>query len=483
MEYEHLDICQRHFGTSIYRETSFNRSSVESSDFSEMQFYSCSFDRSSLISLRIDKCKFEHCQFKNVDLIGCNFCDCVFRECDFSLANVADNTFSNCTFSEVEFRGAEIKENEFLSTKFIHSSLRGSNTCLNTFRRTSITDSEFGNCTADYNILENCAFNRSILNIEAIGSFYGMTLDSLRDSTILRLGTVQEAPSQSVIFDAAYNDFKRGNHYVQLFICELNLSRGNLIECTERLCERMRASVLDGGYLPADQLTFLFNVFKEFYRKECLGFLPLNKLIECVQSILDETAIDSRFYERLILLHNHLELLRNALIRDFAELSDWERFKEDEPIIVRFTFQRKPKVPVVDLLSICHQHVFDQVPAKPPLLLAELTGSYIAVIQTTVFTLLAFRLCAHLLVGSVKELVKLRANVSLLAKKKLPQKYVLEVTKPETNITIPQVVAALLTGLLEKTLPSPLKTLDLEEISTANLTEVTEKSAGALDVD
>lgn len=129
-----------------------------------------------------------------------------------------------------------------------------------------------------------------------------------------------------------------------------------------------------------------------------------------------------------------------------------------------------------EILEICYYYVFDCAPAVRPAILAEQSGSYVVFLTMTVQTFVAFRICTYLLSGSIKELVKIRANTTLLVQKKLPKKYFLEVTKPESTVTVPQATAALLTKLIKKVLPEPLKNMPLSDISEDNLKEVQEVS-------
>lgn len=476
MESEHLELSHKQYSALEFTEKNFNRSSIDNCDLHDSRFQKCSFDRASLICLRADNCVFDSCQFQNVDLLSCRLSNCKFKACNFSLANICDNTFSDCEFEDVDFRGATLKENEFLSMKLIHISLRGSVTSLNNFRDTDIFDSEFGNCTVDYNILENCFFQHSIINVESFGAFYGLDPSSLQNTQFLSLGQPQEYTDIAVLIQTVRAEFERDHQYIYLFILELNTTKNSLLECTEHLCKDLRETVCSGNYIPSDQLTFLFNVFKEFYRKKQLGFLALCTFRNCIGDILNEISSGFKFYEKFVLLYNNLNLLYHLMISDLAEFQNWDYYSVDKRIIVRFKFKYKPAQAIVKVLEDCYQYVYDRSPEAPPILLAEQTGSYIVFIQTTVYTLLAFRLCTYLLVGSVKDIVKLRANMSLLVSKKLPRKYYLEVTKPESQVTIPQAIAALLTGLLKKALPAPLKNFPVKDFSSENLTEMVEVS-------
>ncbi len=474
MSYEHLDICRKSYSGDIYSEQSFNRSSIESCHLMNLQFNDCTFDRSSLLCIYATGCTFSRCQFINVDLLSCNFTNCTFLDCDFSLANISDNTFSKGKFENVDFRGATIRENDFLGLIMMHISFRGSTMCLNAFRQVTVFDSEFGNCTEDYNIADKCSFVRSILNVESLGTMYGVSFSVLDEPTLLLLGEPQNIENLQVFSELVYEGFLQAKQFVQAFVFELNTSRRSLTESTEFLCEQMKKAALNGEYIPSDQLTFLFNIFKDLYRKQRLAFLAVNQILECAKEIVNQLPPDERIYEKFVLFYNHIGLLHQSLARDFAALPDWEELTQDRPIIVHFHFEHKPEYMLVSFLEACHQYVFDCQPKTLPRLLSEASGSYVAVVQLTVYTLVAFRLCTYLLAGSVKELVKLRASLTMLKRKRLPKEYCLQVVKPDSEITIPRAIAALLSGLLKKAVPDIFSNVPIKDFGEDNLIEMAE---------
>lgn len=480
MSREPLILTQQRLENCVLQGRSFDRSSVNNCTFREFTFQDCSFNRSGLIGSRGQKCTFERCQFKNVDLSSCTFTNCTFKECDFALADVSDNRFFCCQFEKTDFTGSTLKDNEFIEVNFLYISLCGSLTTLNTFRRATVSDSEFGNCTIDYNVYESCFFHNSYLNVEMLGTSFGLSLKDIDACKILILGREILEEDQTAIFCRTRNYFEDSGHYFECFIMDLNHSLNSLIPGIKDLGAKMRESLVSDSYISPNQLLFLFNLFKELYKRGVLAYLALYQFKTDLLEILNSLSPDAGSYEKLILLYNNLNLLHNSMMADLEVISDQVLPTEDKQISVRFTFAKKPDMPIDAFLEDCYIFVFDRPSEKRPTVLSEQTGSYIVCVQTTIYTLIAFRICTYLLVGSVKELVKLRANVSLLVGKKLPRKYYLEVTRPENPITIPQALAALLTGLLKKSLPVWLGELPVRDFSKENLQEIAEEAGGKI---
>lgn len=477
MEYtkkDHLTFVQKEYQGKTFQNIAFERSDIDNCKVENCRFSTCNFNRSSIVCVRAKNCVFERCKFQNADILSGDFTNCQFQECDFSLANICDNIFCRNQFVRANFLSTTIKENEFLDSNFMEGSFRGSLTSLNIFRQTSVQDSEFGNCTVDYNILERCVFRNSWLNAEMLGTFFGLHLKDLQECKFLFLGEEVLESDCRALCSRIRSQFDQESRYMEMFILDVNSSFNQLLPATEQLCADLMQKMLNGDYVPADQFQFLFYVYKELYRQKHLGFLALYQLKRGIQAILDSVSPAHRCYEKVVLLYNNLNLIYNSMMADLGALSDSDFLEIDQPIVVRFTFENKPHMAMDEMLETCYSFVFDHSPSVHPTVLLEQSGSYIVFLSMTIQTLLAFRICTYLLAGSIKELVKIRANTSLLVGKKLPKKYFLEVTKPESTITVSQAVAALLTNLVKKALPASLKNLPVPDISEDNLKEIQE---------
>lgn len=323
-------------------------------------------------------------------------------------------------------------------------------------------------------MVEDCVFLASYLNIETFGTFFGLDLSNIHDCKFLSLGEQSTVTDIERLMEIARHQFKQDGRHAEVFILDLNRSLDNLIAGTESLCTCIGEKVLSGRYIPMDQLNFLFNVFKELYRRKMLGFYPLNRFMEGIRDILNDLSPDSKCYERFVLLYNNFSLLSNSMIADFRSFSDWSLDKQDRSIIVRMHFQEKPSMPIVEILEACHIYVFGEKPSQSPIVLAEQAGSYIVYIEAAMATLLAFRLGAFLLVGGVKDLVRVRANLSLLTSKKLPRKFCLEAIKQEPDLKIPPEIAVLMPTLLKGPILKILGKISGEDISDNNLKEIRE---------
>lgn len=473
---DHLTLIQKQYQKETFRNTTFERSDIDNCKFENCKFSNCIFDRCSIVCIRVKNCVFEGCKFRNADILSNDIMNCQFLDCDFSLATFCDNTSFQSQFVHPNFLSATIKENEFLTSTFTQASFQGGIISLNTFRQATVQDSEFGNCTVNYNISEHCIFLKSWLNIEMLGTFLGLRPDNLQECKFLLLGEEIVESDRESLYSSVCLQFRQEDRYMELFLLDINRSIDNLLSATEVLCADLKRKMFSGDYIPSDQLQFLFYVCKELYRQKHLGFLSLYQLEQCIQEILEGIPPTHKCYEKVVLLYNNLSLLHKSMMVDLAALSVEDSLADDRLMIVRFKFEKKPQMAMDDILEICYLFVFDCKPTTRPAILAEQNGSYLVYLSMTVQTLLAFRICTYLLSGSIKELIKIRANTSLLVGKKLPKKYFLEVTKPESTVTVSQAIAALLTSLIKKALPASLKNMPVCDISEDNLKEMQEVS-------
>lgn len=457
--------------TVSYKGKDFNRCDVYNKRIEHCLFQDCSFDRGSTVCVRANSCVFENCTFVNTDILSGDFYYCHFRNCDFSLANISDNTFSTCIFENCRFAGADFKKNKILITLFFHSSFIGSVTSLNEFRRSQIEHSEFGNCTIDYNVFCDCHIKDSIINIESFGALYGLHIQDLENVRFMLLGNELKERNVNILLSQAKELFIKNEQWAELFALEVNTTHGEVIDNTLELCNRLLSTISQDNYIPSEQITFLYYIFRELYTSNQLGIYPLHTMQETIKKILNMLPDDHKLYENFVLLYNNLNLIYSRLLTDFSltdttDINKW--------VTITFHFKRKPLQPIVDILRDCHLYINGCLPERLPVLIEERDGSYIAVVQMVVLTFVSFSICTRALSGSLKNINSMRASLKLLRSKDLPEDYYLEAIKPDKSAPISEDIKALLKLALSKT-PSPeLKAMFSNGINAENIEEITQ---------
>ena len=132
---------------------------------------------------------FEDCLFEGIRTSrkteGAFLLDNTFKNCNFSFAEIENMNFYKINFTNTLFTGARLANNTFLETSFIEVDLNGSTTKFNCFETSLWEKSIFGNCSIDYNIAINSKFVSSKMNLETLGSTWGLQESDLKDITFL----------------------------------------------------------------------------------------------------------------------------------------------------------------------------------------------------------------------------------------------------------------------------------------------------------
>ena len=88
----------------------------------------------------------------------------------------------------IPFISSRIANNNFIETSFTNIDLNGSTTKFNNFEMSKCINSVFGNCTIDYNIAIKCKFINTKMNLETLGSLWGIQETELDNISFLSLG-------------------------------------------------------------------------------------------------------------------------------------------------------------------------------------------------------------------------------------------------------------------------------------------------------
>lgn len=470
-QFKNSTLVKKDIVNQNYDQYSFHRSDIHNCTFSNTNFTACDFSRSNFMCLRFDKCIFMECDFRNIDLTTCKLSNCNFEKCDFMLSEIADNYFYKCTFNLGNFTGATLKDNAFNMCSFLQIDLNGSITSLNYFRECDISDSIFGNCTIDYNIMTGCKLADSRINIETLGTTFGLTLQELERVTFLSLGN--ELPDSPETFSKIRDCFEKENDCIGLFVYDISFAHKPLIEAVDTLISGIQIKNNNQEFIPSNGFTFLFRVFQELYKQQQLPFIALARFCTFISDTLRRVSMEDIFYEKYILFYNNLTLLRSAMLSDFSELHGSSDPKE--MVTIKMTFHVKPTVEIAKVLDEMHIYIFGEAPYQPTECFRVCTGSYVEVLHMSITTLFALNLSLFLLIGCVKKLIVLRANTKLLLSPKLPKKYYLEATKLDKEHGMsPQIVNLIISHIM-KSVPDSLKNIEEAGFSSENLEEVKEE--------
>lgn len=451
----------------------FIRNNIQNNSFTDCVFEKINLSRSSLVNLRIKDSEFVNCIFQNVDLSFCKFTNCSFLNCDFSLAEIENTVFYKCDFNNTTFCGGRLADNTFTYCNLKYADLTGSSTKFNSFIHTNWSFGLFGNCTIDYNITEDCKFTDTKMNVEALGSVFGLRLSDLETVTFLSLGReVKNNLNEICINTKGY--FERKGLVLEVYVFDVSLSGKNIISCTEELIEKLGKKYKNGEYLSPDELKYFFKVLKALRKEFKLPLLSLYSILSFIKELYDYLQADDIYMEQLLLFYNNITLIYNSMIN---ELNTYNDIKDlDRTCYIKITFKKKPLQNIEQVFYNLYEFVYESKPQLKIKLIKEENGSYIAYLVMGIATLAAFNIGTLLLTGGVKHLVKLRAAVEVLISRKLPEKYYLDVYNSDNSTDLSLKILKLVSKIDLKNIPDSLKSLSSDGINADNITDISEES-------
>lgn len=473
-KFEHLIIMHQTIEVKTFKNHSFQRSNIQNVHIHNCMFDVCDFSRSSLTNLRISDCCFVGCKFLNVDLSFCKFSNCTFKDCDFSLAEIENINFFKGILSNTKFISARLTNNIFLETSFIKIDLNGSTTKFNCFEESEWTNSVFGNCTIDYNIAMRCKFKATKMNLETMGSVWGIQEENLEDITFLSLG--REITESKENIQQNYKKYLLKKRLcLEIFTLQVSLKKENIFDNLEQLLTGLNERYTDGQYLSPDELRYFYEILKAMRKESLLPLLILKEILVFSKELVSKISVDDSYYETLLLFYNNICLIYNSMIH---ELSSYHYNISDNncKYLVKITFKEKPQRDIVQVFKELYQYVYNASSISNVKFVKDEYGSYIIWIIMPLAVLAAFNIGTLLLTGGVKHLIKLRASIEVLFSKKLPRKYYLDVYKKDDSEELAKgIISMLLSGEISS-LSSSLRNLSSDGINAQNIEDISAES-------
>lgn len=453
-----------------FRDHSFQRSNIQNVHIHDCMFDTCDFSRSSLTNLRISDCCFVGCKFLNVDLSFCNLSNCTFNDCDFSLAEIENINFFKSILSNTKFISARLTNNAFLETSFFRIDLNGSTTKFNCFEESIWTNSVFGNCTIDYNIAIGCKFKTTKMNIETMGSVWGLQEEDLEDITFLSLGREIAGSKENIQLNYKKYILKK-RLCLEIFTLQVSMKRENVFDNLEQLLNGLNERYTDDQYLSPDELRYFYEILKAMRKESLLPLLVLKEILLFSKELVSKIPVEDSYYETFLLFYNNICLIYNSMIHELSSYH-YDIFDNNCKYLVKITFKEKPQRDIVQIFRELYQYVYNAPPISNLEFVKDEHGSYIIWIIMPLAALAAFNIGTLLLTGGVKHLIKLRASIEVLFSKKLPRKYYLDVYKKDDSEEVAKGIISMLLSREISSLSPGLRNLSSDGINAHNIKDI-----------
>lgn len=440
------------------------------------------FNRSDLDGVRAEKSSFVECDFTNCDIRSSVFANCIFEACTFNGAFIDDCQLQGCdlvsctlesaTLTHCNFRKSSLRACKITRASFLHSKLYD---C-------KVSDINVGDCTILFVILRDCQLINISLSAECVGGIFGITREQLDQAKIFYLGEQEPVPPDSDLLKLIYEQYLQRKWYIGQLVLNLNFDLVSTLAAFDAYLSLSYKRFAEFEFAKGDELEFIGDLLEELAFLNRLPLLTLLNTLEwctALESKIKQGNRDSHeslgdpfraFVSRVVLLTNSL---LDKLDRAMPEIRVEE---SDRPICIKVTFDQKPILSLPELLNTINSSSPLGLAQRSHLIRVE-QGSYVEIVLTTLFSIVALQVFLYLINGCVIQLTELKERTKTLARKRAPKSYV-ELALSNTQHGSP-LVLSILPGLLAHAKGLPwLKGASLGGYLASNLKSLREVECG-----
>ncbi len=232
---------------------------------------------SDLDSSQIIMCTFENHSFQNSDIVSCTFEDCIFKHISFKGATLTNDTFINCEFISCDFNHIDMTDSVFENCPIERMNMRQSSTSLNNFTKCTFKHSKI-NGNFFFNLLINCLYENTTMDISLISSNFGVVQDSINQ---LKLSSYDlQAHQQKLISE---------NELFGAAIIELNTNEYpydySMAVCMQFVFKQLQNNII----IRSEELRFIELILDYFISNKLLAPITIIQLLSIVESIQNST--------------------------------------------------------------------------------------------------------------------------------------------------------------------------------------------------
>jgi uncharacterized protein YjbI with pentapeptide repeats len=385
--------------------------------------------RSDLDGIRAEKTAFVDCDFTSTDLRSCVFVGCSFESCIFDGSFIDDCWFQECELTNCIFRSSTLSHCDFRGSTFRAGQITRASFLTSNLHNCSIANVNLGDCTINYIILRSCELVDVNISAEYIGGIFGITREQLDQFNMSYMGEQQPIPEDTDLVKSIYEQYWQRKWYLGQLVLNLNFNLVSTLAAFDEYMSQSYKRFAELGFIKGEELEFVGNILEELASLNRLPLLTAFNVLDWCSSL--EAAVKQRdeefpksssvlfraFVSRVVLLSNSL---MDKLDQAMPEIGLEEG---DRPLCVEVRFDLKPEFSLPDMLNSINRSSALAV-AQPSRLIEARNGSYIEIVLTTLFSIIALQTFLYLINGCVIQLTELKQRIKTLARKRAPQSYV-----------------------------------------------------------
>lgn len=383
------------------------------------------FARSDLDGVRVERSTFDHCDFRTCDIRSSHFSKCTFASCVLAEGFIDDCEFHGCEFLDCDFGGSSTTGSRFYESRLRNCNLSPGTFLHNRLYRCTLEDMTLGDCTLLYLIFRDCTLRRVRLNAESVGAILGLTREQVRDVELVYLGA-QEPPSRDKdIVEALVAEYERRGWHIGGLVHGLNFGVTSAVGAFDSYLSRAAARFGEMGFAKGDEVQFLGDVIEELAELKRLPLLvPIETLRWCTTLEADLGATHTAgSVDALKMLAARVTLLTSELLEKLEDaLPGVQKGQGDTTLRLRVTFEDEPTISLHRLVNEATS-ASPLAPCQRTSLVRVASGSYVEVILTTLFSVIALQVLIYLVNGCLIQLTELKHRFKVLARDQPPQAY------------------------------------------------------------
>lgn len=386
------------------------------------------FTRSDLDGLRVERSIFIECNFTSCDIRSSIFTRCTFQSCNFNSTFIDDCEMQLCEFIECSFEGAILSRCRFQDTSLAACILTRGSILHNKFYNATISDMVLGDCTLLYIILRDCNLLRISIAAESVGAIFGLTKEQIFQANIIYLGNEEPVPQGVEVLSLISEEYQKRRWYIGQLVLAVNFQLTSTISAFDSYFLLTYDRFSELGFTKGDELEFLGDLIQELAVLNRLPFLTALSVLEWCTTLEDafrqnNQDLPESSKDSLHTLAARITLLTNSLLDKLEQSLPEIEFKENDRFMyIRVAFDEKPSVPLTNLLNSISAASNLGVGQASYLVRTE-KGSYIEIVCTTLFSILAFQIFLFLVNGCLIQLTELKQRLKVLMRKQAPKNY------------------------------------------------------------
>lgn len=472
----HSDLTYRKLQDLKISEVNLYQSLITGSLIRDCLFTQVSFQRADLDGVRGEKSTFVECNFTRCDFRSSHFTRCKFVSCVFDETFINDCEFHECEWISCSFKGASLSESRLHQSVMDGCTLSQGTFIHNWLYQCRISNMVIGDCTFLYVILRNGEFEKVTINADSVGAILGLTREHLTAADLMFLGKQEAIPAGFDVVELLSEEYGRRQWYIGELILALNFHLTSTVEAFDTYLSKAFGRFAEMGFAKGDEMQFVGDVLEELAALEKLPLLTaINVMKWCAALESKLTVIHEARPEAtdraLRVLASRMSLTLNSLFDKVEEAAAPLQSGENEtPVYLKITFRERPAIPLDELLNSITESSTLNIPQKSRLVRTE-TGSYIAIVYTTLFTIFALRTFLFLINGCIIQLTEMKYRIKVLTRKQAPKAYNDLASLPTQQIS--PLMLSVLQGLMQyaKNL-NWLKDASLAGYETSNIQKV-----------